>query len=249
MKSLNSTVEQAARDVVAGIEEPDRVRVKVKVSWRGLICLPDKNGEFEEEAVFVAMTVGDHLALDKASSYDVEIGDNVKTRRTTIRATDLNEYKRLLVKRNLLAWTLDIPVERVGGWMTPECYERVSRVPAPLLEAFVDGFESSVEVTEAEERKINRQCAVLFGRDSRGVSDACEAVSLFCTLGNFWEKFGLDKEKLPRMPYKEYLLLKMMMGNEGESMRRTHSAKGPAVTKIAGAGGRTRPSRGISMPM
>jgi len=151
------------------------------------------------------------------------------------------------VKRNLLSWTLDIPIEREDGWMTAECYERVKNVPAPLMEAFLDEFESSATVSRKEEEKITRQSIVLFGRNSRGVADACEAVSMFCTLGNFWEKFGIGKRvSITDMPFREYMMLKMMVGKENEAIKPTTSPRKP-LTKIAGAGGRPRASQGIVM--
>lgn len=228
------------------VMEPDKVRVRVRTSWRTGMCLPDKEGDSEEEAVFAVLTFGDNYAIEKAVTSEHEADDG----RVKVMLADLNEYKRLLLKRTLLSWTLDVPVERDGhGWMTPGCYERVARLPAPLVEAFLRGFEESVEITDDEERLINRQCAILFSKSGHGVADACEAVSLFCTLGNYWEKFGLDKYKLPQMPYREYLMLRMMIGKEGEAMRVQSKPKAASGTRIAGAGGRVRPSRGISQPM
>jgi len=240
---MNSTAENKARQVLQQVNEPDRVRVRVRVSWRNGICLPDKTGDKEEEAVFAVLTFGDNYAIEKAVTYEKDVDGS-----TTVQVTDLNEYRRLLVRHNLLSWTLDIPIERDSyGWMTPECYQRVSRIPAPLMEAFVQGFEQSMEITEEEERKISRQCAILFSPTGRGVSDACEAVSLFCTLGNYWEKFGLNKATLPSLPYREYLLLKIMLSKEGDANRVKHHHPASS-TKIASAG-RSRPSRGLVMPM
>jgi len=244
---MNSTVDNKARQMMLSVMEPDKVRVRIRTSWKSGMCLPDKEGEFDEEAVFAVLTFGDNYAIEKAvTSEHEEDGGRVK-----VMLADLNEYKRLLLKRTLLSWTLDVPIERdCNGWMTSGCYERVARLPAPLVEAFLRGFEESVEITDDEERTISRQCAILFSKSGRGVADACEAVSLFCTLGNYWEKFGLDKNKLPQLPYREYLMLRMMIGKEGEAVR-VQSKPKPAGggTRIAGAGGRARPSRGISTPM
>lgn len=249
---MSSTAEQIARKQCAELYDPDRVRVKVRTTWRFGFCLPDEKGEAEESAVFATMTFGDSYAIDKATSYEVEVGEKMGGGgKVTTRVTDINEYKRLLVKRNLLSWSLDIPIERdQAGWMTPACYARVSGVPAPLLDAFVRQFEESVEVTEEEEQLIARQCALLFSKTGHGVSDACEAVSRFCTLGNFSEKFGISREDLPRMPYKEFLLLKIMLGKESDSLRVQQSPKGGGSTsQIVGQGGRSRPSRGVKIPL
>jgi hypothetical protein len=205
------------------------------------MCLPDEGGDREEEAVFSTLTFGDNWALERAATKEVDVGDG----RTKARVADLNEYRRLMVRRNLLSWSLPIPVERdAQGWMTQGSYERVSSVPGPLMDAFVKGMEGSVEITDEEEQRVSRQCALLFSRTGRGVHDACEAVSLFCSLGNFWEKFGLDRERLPALPYKEYLRLRIVMGKEAEAARAAAKPRQPSGTRIAGAGGRTRPSRG-----
>ena len=225
--------------------EPDKVRVRTRVSWRFGMCLPDPEGEAEEEAVFAVVTFGDNRAIEKSVTREVDAGDG----RTKFSVADLDEYRRLLLKRNLLSWTLDIPIERdASGWMRPECYERVSRVPAPLIAAFLGGLEASMEVTDEEERRIDRQCAVLFSKSGRGVADACEAVSMFCAFGNYWEKFGIDRFNLPKVPYREYVLLRMVMGKEAEASRVAARPRAQSMTRIAGPGGRTRPSRGIVVP-
>lgn len=238
--------EEVARREYEILCDPQVVRVKVPVSWKNGICLPDPRGTSYEEATFKVLTFGDNHTLDKAASYTVEIKENghvVNSEQTT----DLNEYRRLLVRRNLLSWSLDIPIEREGGWMTPECWERVGRLPAPLLEAFIDSYDDSISVTKEEEERIMKQSAVLFGKNSRGVTDACEAISLFCTLGNFWDKFGVGRGvPIHEMPFKEYIMLKIVIGRENESMRLSSAPKKP-LTRIASAGGKPRASQGIVM--
>jgi len=247
------TAEQNARKQCAELYDPDRVTVRVRTSWRLGFCLPDEKGDGEETAVFTTMTFADSYAIDRATSYEVEIGKKISNgEKVMSRVTDFNEYKRLLVKRNLLSWTLDVPIERDrSGWMTPESYKRVSNVPGPLLEAFVRKFEESVEVSEEEEQQISRQSSLLFGKSGHGVADACEAVSKFCTLGNFSEKFGVNRELLPRMPYKEFLLLKIMISKESDALRSQQGPKGGGgpSSKIVGPGGRSRPSRGVVIPL
>jgi hypothetical protein len=246
---MNSTVdiglslEETAKREYELAFDPFKVRVRVRVSWSNGICLPDSKGSSEEEAVFKVLTFGDNHILDKVTCCERTIeGGHGK-----VMVYDLNEYRRLMVKRSLLSWTLDIPIERQGGWMTPECYRRVSRVPAPLMEAFLDEFESRSVITKEEEEKIVRQSLVLFGRNSRGVADACEAVSAFCTLGNFWEKFGVGKGvPIHEMPYREYLMLKIVIGKENEASRVNSAPKRP-LSRIASAGGRVRASRGVVM--
>lgn len=250
---MSSTAEQIARKQCAELYDPDHVTVRVRTSWRCGCCLPDEDGDGEETAVFATMLFGDNYAIDRATSYEVEVGEKLNGGgKVMARVTDINEYKRLLVKRNLLSWTLDIPIVRdQAGWMTPASYARVSNVPAPLLEAFVRKFEESVEVSDEEEEQISRQSAMLFSKSGHGVTDACEAVSKFCTLGNFSEKFGVNRELLPRMPYKEFLLLKIMIAKESDALRVQQGPRGGggASSKVVGQGGRPRASRGVKIPL
>jgi len=237
---MSLAAEEIAKREWEAMSNPDEVRVRIRVSRVGSIYTPNPEGSLEEEAVFKVFTFGDNHILEKATGYKEHVGD----RGNEVTVTEPNEFKRLMVKRNLLSWTLDIPIERCDGWMTPECYERVSRIAAPVLDAFIREFELKSYVTEEEERLINRQSAILFSESSRGVADACEAVSLFCTLGNYWEKFGINKNSLVHFPQREYLMLKLMIGRESDAIRTKTSAKKQPVTRIAGRGGRTRPSTG-----
>jgi len=241
---MSSTAENTARAEWESLIQPDQVKVKVPVSWSGGMCLPAGESEDVEEAIFSTLTFGDNLIIEKAVTYEIE----VKGKKYPLKAIDLHEFRRLVVKKNLLSWSLDIPIERENGWMTTDCYEKVGSVPAPLMEAFLDKFESSIQVTEQEEKQMERQSAVLFGKTGRGVADACEAVSLFCTLGNFAEKFGIDRFQLPELPMREYTLLKMMIGKEGDANRRNSPMGKPkSNTRIATGGGRIRPSRAMTV--
>jgi len=226
------------------MENPGQVPVRVRVRWEGPLCLPHSEGECEEKAVFSTMTFGDHILIEQACRHETEREDG-----KTQFEVDFNEVRRLMLKRTLLGWTLDVPVERENGWLTPDCYARVGKVPAPLVEAFLDGFWARCDVSKDEEEQIARQASVLFGKHSRGVSDACEAVRLYCTMSSQWEKFGIKEDELAGMPYRKFVMLRLMVGHENEAVRRQTRQKNAPVTKIAGRGGRTRPSRGQRIPL
>jgi hypothetical protein len=238
------TALEDAKQNIGKIYYPDKITVRIPISWRNGLCLPDKTGIQEETAIFHTLTFGDNFAIDHAASYEISVGGG----RAFVSATEFNEYRRLLVRRNLLSWTLDIPIEREDGWITDKSWQRVSNIPGPLMDAFIDGVEEQTNLTAKEAERIDKESISLFSPNGRGISDACEAVSLFCTLGNYWEKFGIDRDKLPRMPYKEFLMLKIMIGKESEAQRRAAAPKHPiSPTMIAMGGGRARPSRGIRM--
>jgi len=237
-------VEEVARREAELMENPGEVPVRVRVRREGTLCLPHPDGEDEEKAVFGVMTFGDHLLIEQACRHETEREDG----RSQFEV-DFNEVRRLTLKRSLLSWSLNVPVERQNGWLTPESYQRVGTVFSPLIEAFLDGFWEKSDVSKKEQEQIDRQAAVLFGKSSRGVADACEAVRLYCSMGSQWDKFGIKEDELKNMPYRKYVMLRMMVNHENESTRRQMSQKQAPVTKIAGRGGRTRPSRGQRIPM
>jgi hypothetical protein len=203
--------------------------------------VPDKNGEEEVWALFRRLTCGDYWEIEQKTLMCVGEG------REELRYIDNETTKKMMIQRLLIDWNLDIALEfdDETGCLTEACYERVKKVSAPLMNALLAEYEKTNEPNEEDEAKIDRQSATLFGKDTRGVSNPCETVSLFCTLGNFWEKFGLNRFDLRKLPYREFIMLRIMMQKEAEHMRVQMRSRPRSETKIAGAGGRTRPSRGI----
>ncbi|MHA2067466.1 MAG: hypothetical protein ACXABY_24125 [Candidatus Thorarchaeota archaeon] len=238
-EEIGAREEAMARAHADLMSNPNEVVVSIPVATIDGIMVPHYAGEREEKAIFKVMSFGDYMLMEKACRYAQEREDGKK-----IYEVDFNEVRRLSLKRNLLSWSLDIPVERANGWMTPEAYERVGEVCGPLMEAFLDGFWMKSELTKDEEDEMERQASVLFGKHSRGVSNPCEAVRLYCTMGSQWDKFGIKEEELDDMSYRKYIMLKKMVSYENEAMKRQSAAKKPANTRIAGAGGRTRVSQG-----
>lgn len=246
---MSLTVENVARDGLNEMYDPNHVMVKVNISWHNGICIPDEDGEEQHFAIFEVLTVGDNFAFEKATTYSVVVGVNPQTREDILTTTiNTHEYRRLIVKKKLVEWSLDVPIEKDRfGWLTREGYLRVSSVPAPLLDAFVSGFEEQSGITDVEENKIERQCAVLFSKHSKGVSNACEAISLFCNYGSFSEKFGSSPEDLMNMSYREFLLLKIVMSKESDSIRAS-SKSASGSSKVAGRGMGGGKTQRIPMP-
>jgi hypothetical protein len=243
---MSITAEEIARREFAFLEAPDRVPVKITATNVCGFLLPRSVADDDREltevtAVFKIWTYSDNQIIDRACRYSAKRGDG-----KDVEQTDVNEMRRLMVKRNLLEWSLDIPIERENGWMTPDSYKRVGSIPAPLLEALVLEFEQSFMITTSEEKTITKQCAILFNKNGRGVSNACDAVSMFCTYGNFNEKFGLTREELTDLPYKEYQMLRMVMGREGEAAKRASKTGKDhhAATRVAMGSTKVRASRG-----
>ena len=244
MKCSTSTAEVAARKEWDLVKAPGEVTIRVSVAKYGHLILPRQGGDEEVVAIFKEYTFGDNLVIERATRVQEETDHGETT------AYEPNEFRRLMLKKALLEWSLPIPIEREDGWLTPECYERVGNVGAPLIEALLDGYRETTAIDEEEEKLIERQCSVLFSENSRGVANACDAVSLFCNLSGFWEKFGINTDTIPSVPFKDYMRLRVVMKKEAENlkMRTKRNAPGGNV-RIAGPGGRTRPSAGRRIPM
>jgi hypothetical protein len=242
---MSLVAEEIARREAELMENQGEVPVRVRVYRDGDLRFPHPDGDEEVKAIFKIMTFGDHLLIEQSCRHEGEREDG----KTQIEI-DFNEVRRLTLKRNLLSWSLDVPVERTNGWITPQCYENhVGKVEAPLVEALLDGFWNRSEISSKEESIISRQSSILFGKNSRGVTDACEAVRLYCTMTSQWEKFGIKEDELANMPYRKYLMLRMMSSNEAEATRRNSAPRNQATTRIAGKGGRTRASQGQRIPL
>ena len=106
---MSSEVEDIARREAAEMEDPNTIRVRVPVAWEGPLCLPRADGDKVEEAVFKVMTFGDNLVVERACR--MEKDDNGRK----YVEMDYNEMRRLTIKRNLIGWTLDVPLERENG--------------------------------------------------------------------------------------------------------------------------------------
>jgi len=239
---MNLTAKEMARREAEEMVDKGQVVVRLGViDWNGIVMpVADEMADRTEEAVFKQMTYGDNKTIERMSSYTGLRPDGKEQM-----LIDVVEYKRMLLKKNLLSWTLDVPVERKNDWMTRECYKRVSLVSGTLLDAIVDKYEDTMIVTKEEESIIDRQASILFGKNSNGVANACEAVSMYCTLSSFNEKFGIRASELEGMSYRDYMRLRIMSSREAHASRASAPAGRTPVTKIAGPGGRVRQSRGV----
>jgi hypothetical protein len=247
MKSLNSTAEHEERMAdYQLLTSPEIVRVAVDIpnssAWETLFLGSWPKGQKRVVwAEFKTMTMGDEWMIERLTRGMHEV--NGKQEPTH----DYEERKRLVYRFMLRNWNLNIKLEheQSSGWLTESCWHEVMRQPGPILENLASAYQNAVYVSREEEETIIKQCGMLFAKGGRGVKHACEAVSLFCTLGNFWEKFGINRFDLARLPYKEFLMLQMVLSNEIEKQKAQAHAHKKSPTRIAGPGGKTRPSRGV----
>ena len=73
-------------------------------------------------------------------------------------------------------------------------------------------------------------------------------VSLFCNLGNFWEKFGIDRFNIKKLPYREYVMLKIMISKENSATAARNAAASSKKTGNVSIGGKVQKSRGVVIP-
>ena len=88
------------------------------------------------------------------------------------------------------------------------------RLPGKVLSRICKAIRGD-EPEEKEFNEIARQCALLFGKTG-SVENAHPLLSLYVTLGDMWQKFGLNYFDLQRLPIETRNTLKRIMGLENQ---------------------------------
>jgi len=222
MQSLNMVSEAAEREWRA-LSGSELVTIKVQATKHGDICLPCGNGELDVWAKFARMSCGDYWDLESEVSVRVELGGG----RDFTTYVDMYELRRQFVRRFLREWNLDVPLEfdKETGWLTKECFDRVGALPGPLLMFMATKYEEDVFPGEAEQLEIDKQCALLFSERSVGVAEPCETVALYCVTTNFWDKFGLNRQDLRNLSYRDFIRLRLMVHRENSALSVRHRSK------------------------
>lgn len=128
---------------------------------------------------------------------------------------DFIKLKMFIIKWLLKRWTLPIElVKKSNGELTDESYKRVMNVHPAILKYFVNEFENTMFISDEDKQTITKQCGLLFHPKSKGVSNPHNAVSMYCSLTGFWEKFGLNYYDMQRLPHDVFIQLKMVLSNE-----------------------------------
>jgi len=232
MKEYGSMVKSSFMEVRFSVE-----------SFQG-IYLPDYNGSKEIVAKFRTLTFEDHNVIYQMATKLVK--DEKAKDYVTI--TDYMEMKKLVLKRQLVSWNLDIEIEYDGEWIREDVFKRICSIPGPFLMKMLDMYEEMSNLSQDEEEMIKRQSGLLFSGSGGGVANPCEAVSLYCNLSRFWDKFGLNKNDLKSLSYREYLQLRLMSINDDDAQRRaSKAASTTSNTRVAGKGGSIRGSRGVKV--
>ena len=130
---------------------------------------------------------------------------------------DYLSYNSFILRNLLSWWSLEIELERNEfGVLTEECFERVMKIHPSILEHFLGLYDVAYDVSDTESQKIIDQCHNLFRRGSKGVMDADDSISVYCSLTGFWEKMGLNYFDLQKLPDDLYNKLSLIMRKDNE---------------------------------
>jgi len=220
----------------------DEVHVEVLASRFGGLLLPDPYGEEKISVRFKAMTLEDNENISKLSMRSHWDPNS----REMIESVDVNYMRYYMIRRLLLWWDLPIEIERENDWLTDDCFNEIVSLPAPLINSILNKYEDKISVSDDEEKKMQKQAILLFSPNGNGVRNSCEGVTLFCSYSNFWEKFGLNKFDLKKIPYREYVMLRLMISHESEAQKRrakSSESKTP-ISNVVGRGGKIGKSTG-----
>jgi len=190
------------------------VVLRIGVTKRGGVYMQDENGEETLTACFKKMTIDDNMAIERLS-YEKKSNENGMD----ISASNFLIYRTILLRRLLLSID-DFKPERKNGWIVEKDWNIIKNYNGMIVSHLVDEYEKSISVSDDDEKLLGRQSAVLFGVDNGKVSNPHPGISMYCTLGSIWEKFGIDVSKLGDMTFDKFLLIKQIMGSEAEQQRK-----------------------------
>ena len=209
----------------------DCIHVECPIDWDGIIPIVRDGGKDKIEASFKTPSLSDFQSIEKMAKGEAE--------------SDPDVFRKWAFRRCLVDWSLDVPVERAGDWLSGACFKRILGLHAAIIDFLAINFERKCfYLSKDEEETLVKQSAMLFSPNGRGVSDACEGITMFCNLGNMWDKFGFTDSSMGDMKFVDYMRLKFIMAKEGEFSKTTgRISQASHPTMISGANGRTVPSR------
>lgn len=247
---LNLTDDKGLKGEWELLMSSDTIDVSVNAKWIDSICIPAKDGDVKITATFRTMTCEEYWEIER------ECTTIRQTEHEEIKDVGYQEMRKLCLQRMLVNWSLDTPLEfnDKTGWLTNECFSKVLKMPAPLISILLSRYEDSFTIYDEEAEKIEKQGMALFRPTSKGVENACRAITLFCALSNFWEKFGLNRNDMKNLSYREYVMLRLVVAKETEALAAVHGRekghqRAGKYTKVVGPGGKIRESRGTVIPL
>lgn len=136
---------------------------------------------------------------------------------------NFNKIKIFCLKYLLRNTNYPIDIVKGEDGLTKETMDKIFQIhPRILRELFykVSVFEG--EKTPEEEKKLAKECALIFGA-GKAVNNPHKDIILYCDLLAFWEKFGLNYFDVQRLPRSVFYSLKKMMNMDNDFKARETS--------------------------
>ena len=134
---------------------------------------------------------------------------------------DYVEYYRLVFMSCFKSWNIPVELEKNDeGFLTERGRESFSLLHPKLIECLASDFVELNEIRDEEIEVLEKQCDVLFKKDSEGVQNAVEGIKLYCEASVFSKEFALSKSELDNVPYRAAELIRRVANKNGEEIKR-----------------------------
>lgn len=120
-----------------------------------------------------------------------------------------------LLRHQVKGWTFREKLTFENGMLDDSSFEKVMSLPGPVLSRIIGQFNKDM-LSDDEKNDIARQSVLLFG-SAGTVENPHPLVSLYVTLSDMWQKFGLNYFDLQRLPASVKDGLKEIMHLEGQA--------------------------------
>jgi hypothetical protein len=212
------------------------VRIPVGLMPVASMCLNrELDTNTEEKAIFKVLTYGDYDAVSRASEV-IE----VRPDGSLYDAGNPFEFDRNMLYRCLISTTMiDGKLKREGGWLNKDSRELVVKLPGPIVRFIVDQYRLSYAILEQEDKALTIQSHMLFS--ARGqVSDPLPAISKFCNMSAFAEKFNMSMHNVEQMSFSDFIRLRKVMDAEADAARRKAKPNNGATSSASFGGQKSR---------
>jgi len=125
-------------------------------------------------------------------------------------------------------------VRNIDGSISDVSYNLLIMIHPRILRTLFDkiNFFENETLSEEEEKRIAKECALLFGKNE-GIVNPHPHVVFYLDLISFWEKFGLNYFDIQKLPYGVFSTIKKMMNLESD-FKTKQKTDTPATNKPFG---------------
>jgi hypothetical protein len=196
----------------------------------------------EEKFVFKTVTLGDYEAVTRASER-IEV-------RPDGSIFDIGspfEFDRYLIFRCLVETTaIDGELVRRGGWLDAKSRAAVGGIAGFIIDTAIYLYKKSYAIDDVEETELGKQSHMLFSGNGH-VSDPLPAISKFCNVSAFAEKFNIPMSDVDNVPFADFIRMRKIMDAESEAYKRKAASNNGPVSS-ASFGGVISKGGGVVIP-